>query len=257
MLQAALVVAATATPAMADGGAWNAANAYYDPAAMARARRDVQANGGGMPLLSVQADRLEYQSNDGSPLLLWDVRGWYGGDRDKLWVRSEGTYLFDGGAVDEAEVQARYSRAVSPYFDLQIGVRQDFGPGPSRTHGVIGIQGLAPHWFEIDAALFVSDHGDLTARLEAEYDLFLTQRLILQPRLELDVAFQDVAELGIGSGLSSVAAGARLRYEIDRQFAPYVGVSWTRKLGGTADFARASGEAPGGVSFVAGVRWWF
>ncbi|RME61879.1 MAG: copper resistance protein B, partial [Alphaproteobacteria bacterium] len=141
--------------------------------------------------------------------------------------------------------------------DLQAGVRHDFEPDPSRTFGVIGIQGLAPYWFEIDAAAFISGDGDVSARIEAEYELLLTQRLILQPRVELNFAVQEVEELGIGSGLSIAEAGLRLRYEIDRQFAPYVGFSWNRKIGDTADFARADGEDVGALSFVAGLRMWF
>jgi copper resistance protein B len=136
-------------------------------------------------------------------------------------------------------------------------VRHDFKPDPSRTYGVLGIQGLAPYWFEVDAAGFVSNEGDVSARLEAEYDFLFTQKLILQPRTELNFAVQDVKELGIGSGLSTAELGLRLRYEIVREFAPYVGVSWTRLVGKTEDFARDEGEDVSSVSFVAGVPLWF
>ena len=204
----------------------------------------------------VEGERLEYRSGGGDPLFLWDVQGWYGGDRDKLWLKSEGEALFDGG-LEDAELQALYSRAIGGYFDLQAGVRRDFGPGPSRTYGVFGVEGLAPYLFEIDAAAFVSGHGDVTARIEVEYEFLLSQRLIFQPRTELEFAAQDVPELGIGSGLSSAEVGARLRYEIKREFAPYIGVSWSRDVGATADFTRAGGEDPGSVSFIAGVRTWF
>ena len=122
---------------------------------------------------------------------------------------------------------------------------------------MFGVQGLAPYWFEVDAAAFVSDDGDVSARLEAEYELFLTQKLILQPRAELDFAVQDVPELGIGSGLSTAEAGLRLRYEFRREFAPYIGVSWRRAFGETADFTRADGEDVESISFVAGLRLWF
>lgn len=224
---------------------------------MEAARHMAHMHHGGENFLYVQGDRLEYGSGDGDPHMLWDAQAWYGGDINKLWMKTEGEVLLDGGDVEDAEVQALYSRAVLPFFDLQAGVRQDFGPGPDRTYGVIGLQGLAPYLFEVDAAAFVSNKGDITARLEVEYDILLTQRLIAQPRAELSFALQDIAELGVGSGLSSADLGMRLRYEFKREFAPYIGVSWSRAVGDTADFARAAGENPSVLSFIAGVRFWF
>lgn len=203
------------------------------------------------------ADRLEYQTNEGKDLLVWDADAWIGGDLNKAWFKSEGEYLFEDSTFEEVEVQALYSRAITSYFDLQAGVRHDFKPNPSRTYGVIGLQGLAPYWFEIDTAAFVSDEGDVSARVEAEYEFLLTQRLIAQPRAELNFAVQDVEELGIGSGLSTVELGLRVRYEIIREIAPYVGVSWSRAVGDTADFRRDEGEEVDTVSFVAGARLWF
>lgn len=205
----------------------------------------------------ILGDRLEYQTNDGSPLFLWDGQGWAGGDRNKFWVKTEGEYDFNAGEFEEAEIQGLYSRAISKYFNLQTGVRHDISPDPSRTFGVFGVQGLAPYWFEVDAAMFVSGDGDVSARIEAEYDLLLTQRLILQPRTELNFAVQDTPQNKVGSGLSTAELGLRLRYEIKREFAPYVGVSWTRSVGNTADFARADGRSPGVVSAVVGIRSWF
>lgn len=203
-------------------------------------------------------DRLEYQSNEGSGQLIWDGQGWYGGDYNKFWFKTEGERSLEGGGFGEVEVQGLYSRAIRPFWDVQVGVRQDIKPdNPSRTFGVIGIQGLAPYWFEVDAAAFISDDGDISARLELEYDLLLTQRLIMQPRFETNIAIQDVATLGVGSGVNDVELGLRLRYEIKREFAPYVGVNWSRKLGETADFARANFEDPGSASLVAGIRFWF
>jgi len=245
-----------ATPALAEGR-WHAADAYYDPADMAAARRAVQAGSGGQKTLFFQSDRFEYQSREGSPILLWDLQGWYGGDTDKLWLKSEGELDLDASRFEEAEVQALYSRAISPYFDLQAGIRHDLEPGPSTSYGVLGIQGLVPYRFEVDAATFLSEDGDLTARIEAEYELLLTQRLILQPRAEIALSLQDVPQLGVGSGLGSLQLGARLRYEFDRQFAPYIGVAWTRDFGDTADFTRAEGGDPAALSFVAGVRIWY
>lgn len=246
-LAAAPALAQTPTP-----GAQ--ADAYWDNDAQALARRALYGEHGGGLNWFVLADRFEYQSNDGSPTLLFDGQGWWGTDRNKLWLKSEIEYDFSVNRFEEAELQALWSRPIARYFDVQAGVRRDFAPDPSRNYAVIGIQGLAPYWFEIDAAVFVSGHGDVTARVEAEYDFLLTQRLIAQPRTELNFAAQDIAALGIGSGLSTAELGLRLRYEIRREFAPYVGVNWKRAVGDTADFARLAGDDPGSVSLVAGVR---
>ena len=207
-------------------------------------------------LLFLQADRSEFRLGRGNTLYLWDTQGWYGSDHNKFWVKAEGEAEF-GSGVERAEFQGLYSRLVTSFFDLQAGIRQDVGPGPSPTYAVLGFQGLAPYWFELDSALFLSDDGDLTARVEAEYDLLFTQRLIGQSRIEFNLAAQDVPELGIGAGLSDVELGFRLRYEIRREIAPYVGVSWERRIGDSADFARAAGSRAGNVFFVAGIRLWF
>ncbi|GJL94288.1 MAG: copper resistance protein B [Hyphococcus sp.] len=236
---------------------WSMADQYWGAEEMAKSRAAIQKEHGGMKAYYVQADRFEYRTGEGDPHLLWDVQGWYGGDKDKLWIKIEGKYAIEGDAFEGAEVQALWSHAISRYFDAQAGVRHDFAPGDDRTFGVLGVQGLAPYWFEVDAAAFISDDGDVSARVEIEYELLLTQRLILQPRTELNFAIQDVPESGIGSGLSSAEVGLRLRYEIKREFAPYVGVSLERAVGETADFARADGEDPSAVSFVAGLRLWF
>ena len=151
---------------------------------------------------------------------------------------------------------ALWSRAIAPFFDFQAGVRQDL-TGPERTHAVIGIQGLMPYRFEVDAAAFVSTKGDVTARIEGELDQRITQRLILQPRAELALSAQDIPELGIGAGLDRIEAGLRLRYEFAREFAPYVGVSQEWRIGDSADFARAAGEDPSVTNYVVGVRFWF
>jgi copper resistance protein B len=233
------------------------ANAQDTEHKMDEMRKHLQNHHGGQTFWYVEGERLEYRSNEGNPLFLWDAQGWFGGDVNRLWIKTEGEFDFDADKFESAEVQALWSRAISDYFDLQAGVRHDFAPGEDRTFGVVGIQGLLPYLFEIDAALFVSDDGDVEARVEAEYELLITQRLILQPRAELNFAAQDIPEYGVGAGLSEIETGARLRYEITRQFAPYVGVSWERAVGDAADFARADGEDPGSVSFVAGVRIWF
>ena len=197
-------------------------------------------------------DRLEYRAQDGADAFLWDANAWYGKDYDKAWIKTEGEIA--DGTVEDGEAQLLWSHAIAPFWDVQTGIRQDFGVGPDRTHGVIGLEGLAPGWWEVDAALFLSNKGDVTGRAEAEYDMMITQKLILQPRAEINIAFQDVPAQGIGSGLSDFALDLRLRYRIQPEFAPYIGISWTRKVGDTADFARAMGEKAGSIAFVTGVR---
>ncbi len=201
----------------------------------------------------VQADRLEYVERSDSAL--WELQGWVGDDYHKLWWKAEGEH--ENGSAEENELQLLYSHAYSAFFDWQIGVRHDFDPSPSRSQLVIGVQGLAPQWFEVDAAAFISEDGDLSARVEIEYDLLLTQRLVLQPRFEVELNADDLPEIGIGSGVSSTELGVRLRYEYHRKFAPYFGVSWNKLYGRTADFAALDGGDDEDTSFVAGVRLWF
>jgi copper resistance protein B len=243
-------------PPGALSGPAHAADTVFAPAQMAAAREDLRREHGDMIGYSFLVDRVETRIRDGRDGFEWDAQGWIGGDIDKFWVKTEGEGAF-GEELESAEVQALWSHAIDPWFDLQLGVRHDFRPDPQRTHLVLGIQGLAPYWFEVDAAAFLSNKGDVTARIEAEYDQRITQSLILQPRVEFDLAAQDVAELGIGSGLSTASAGARLRYEFIPEFAPYIGVEYERAFGDTADFRRADGEKAGGWSFLVGLRTWF
>ena len=244
-------------PPEAFQGPEHAGTTVYDSELFLRKREEALIEEhGGMTTWMLLADRLEYRIQDGRDGYKWDAQGWYGGDYDKLWIKTEGEGAF-GESPEQAEVQALYSRAIDPWFNLQAGIRHDFRPDPERSHFVLGIQGLAPYWFEVDGQLFLSNKGDLTARFEAEYDQRITQKLILQPLVELDLAAQDVPELGIGAGLSSVEAGLRLRYEIVPEFAPYVGVEYGAKLGDTADYARAAGEDVGGWAFLVGLRSWF
>lgn len=253
----ALIISFSQAAAQDQSPPWSQADEYYNLSDMAAARNAVQKEHGGTTTYFVLADRLEYQSNDEDPLLLLDGQAWWGSDSNKLTLKSELEYDFNADAFEEAEVQALWTRPIARYFDIQAGMRHDFVAGADRTFGVIGIQGLAPYWFEIDAAVFISGNGDISARFEAEYELLLTQRLILQPRTELNFAAQSVEEIGVGSGLSTTEVGARLRYEFTRQFAPYIGISWTRSIGETAGFTRAIGEDPGSVSLVTGLRLWF
>ncbi|CAN5254860.1 copper resistance protein B [soil metagenome] len=243
-------------PPAAFSGPRHAADVLFDPSAMDEARERLRADQGAISSFRLMIDQGETRVYDGRDGYLWDAQGWYGGDIDKLWLKTEGEGSF-GEKTEQAEVQALWSRAITPWFDVQAGARYDFAPEPERGHLVVGLQGLAPYLFEIDAAAFLSDEGDVSARLEAEYELLITQRLILQPRAEVNLAAREVRERGIGSGVNDVELGLRLRYEFAREFAPYVGVDWERKLGTTADFARAEGEDVGDISFVAGLRLWF
>lgn len=242
-------------PPRAFEGPEHAADTIFGAEAMAPVREAVEEENGEFTGGTFTLERLEARIADGADHYLWDAQGWYGGDIDKLWLKSEGEGAF-GSDVESAEVQMLWSHAIGPWFDLQAGARYDFEPD-SRAHAVFGVQGLAPYMFEVDAAAFLSDRGDLTARIEAEYDQRLTQRLILQPRAELSLSAQAVPERDLGSGLTATEAGLRLRYEILREFAPYVGVAYEAKLGDTADIARAGGEDPDGISLVIGLRAWF
>ena len=248
-------------PPEALAGPAHAADLIFDETAMADARAELSEMHGGLEASRFLVDQLELSMGDGRERYLWDAQFWYGGDIDKFWLKSEGEGEF-GGDVEAVELQGLWSRAIDPWFDLQAGLRQDFGSGPARTHLVLGVQGLAPYWLEVEGALFLSTRGDVTARFEGEYDLRLTQQLILQPRLETDFSIQDVPELGLGSGLTSAEIGARLRYEIYPRsgpavVAPYVGIQYERAFGDSAEFRRAAGEDRGGWRFLLGLRTWF
>jgi copper resistance protein B len=245
----------TPPPAEAGSGPPRAADAIWGAAAMQPSREALAKEHGASTRLWFMTDRAELRVTNEPLGYLWDVQGWWGSDTDKLWVKSEGEGTF-GEPVDEAELQALWSHAVAPFFDLQLGLRQDFAPG-SPTYAVLGLQGLAPYRFELDAALFLSTDGNLTARIEAELDQRLTQRLIIQPRVEFNLAAQTVPELGIGAGMDSISLGVRLRYEFVREFAPYIGVEQDWAIGTSADYARARGDSPSVTAFVIGIRSWF
>ena len=197
-------------------------------------------------------DKLEYA---GQATLRLDAQAWYGGDYNKLWLKADGER--NAGRLGAMRAEALWNRSFATYWSSQLGVRHDFGGGPSRNWAALGVQGIAPYWFDIQATAYVGPSGRLAARAEVDYDLLITQRLILQPNIEVNVYGRDDAARGIGSGVSDVEAGLRLRYEIKRQFAPYIGVSWRRKVGDTADLAKAAGEDVRETRFVAGVRIWF
>ncbi|MBT9473212.1 MAG: copper resistance protein B [Pseudomonadota bacterium] len=233
-----------------------AAERFYSPQAMAAARAQLALEHGGGTAWKVMLSTAEVRPQSGDDAYAWEGEAWYGGDQHRLVLKSSGEGVF-GGDLHSAELQALYSRPIGPYFDWQVGVRHDFEPGPSRTYATLGFEGVAPYWFELEGAAFLSDKGDLSARLEGSYDVRLTQKLVLEPRAELNLAAQKVRELGIGSGVTDAEVGLRLRYEFRREFGPYVGVMHERKFGETADLARAAGEDRDSTTFVVGVRAWF
>lgn len=200
-------------------------------------------------------DRLEGWDNAHGSGQAWEARGWYGGDIDRLWLRSDGER--EGGRTTASSLELAYGRAISPWWDVLIGARQAFAPGRARTSAAFGVQGMAPYKFEVSAMLYVGEGGHASLHLEGEYDLLLTNRLILQPRLEAELAARNDPAHRIGSGLTSVEGGLRLRYELTRRFAPYVGVEHVRSFGDTADLRRADGEAARETRWVAGLRFWF
>jgi copper resistance protein B len=233
-----------------------AGDAIHDPAAMAAARKDLFAQTSDMTSHLVLVDRLEWQPRGGHDGLRWSGMAFWGGDLDRLVIRSEGEAEL-GGDLDKAELRALWSHAIGPNFNLEAGVRQDLEPGPRRTHATVGVDGMLPYWIELEAALFLSTHGEVQLRAEFSHDMRLTNALILQPRAEFNLSAQDMPLEDVGSGLSDMELGLRLRYAAEPTFAPYVGVDWERKFGGSARFARAAGENPSVTSFVAGVRFFF
>lgn len=232
-----------------------AADAFYDPSAVARARKGMEQESGGMIFSRWMLDRAEYRAGNGRDGYHWEGEGWIGGDLNRFALKTEGEGRF-GERAEQAEVQALYWRALDPWFNLEAGVRQDLQRG-GRTYAVAGIDGLAPYWFEVSAQAFLSDRGDVSARLEGSYDQRITQRLILQPALEVNLSAQDVPDAHVGAGLANVEAGLRLRYEIAREFAPYIGINREKSFGRTARLLRAEGEGTASTTFVAGVRFWF
>ena len=208
-------------------------------------------------------DLLEYRVNStGSDTLNWDFVGWFGGDTHRLWVKSEGSLDLSAGNRGVGDLQLLYGRMIAPFWDLQLGVRakQNFGSGlngNTRTYAVIGLQGLAPGNFDVDPAIYISDRGEVSAELTVSADLYLTQRLILQPRFQGEVSLQGDDRFGTSSGVNETDIGLRLRYEIAREFAPYIGVSWSHSYGSTANIAREEGEPTDAVAFVAGLRLWW
>lgn len=250
------------TPANAPGNAPpppaptdHPADAFFPAERMAAARADLMSEGKWTGSAAI-IDRLEVRAGSGHEGYAWKGSAWYGSELDKLVLATEGEGLF-GESAERVEVNALWRRAVSPYFNFEAGVRQDFRPEPRRTYAVLGVEGLAPYWIETEAQLFISHKGDVHARLTASHDLRLSGPLVLQPETEVNFALQDVPALGIGAGLERIELGARLRYEIRPELAPYVGVNWERSFGGTARATRAAGDGASAVTAVAGLRAFF
>ncbi|MBI3569825.1 MAG: copper resistance protein B [Gammaproteobacteria bacterium] len=204
---------------------------------------------------SLLVDRLEsVRTRDGS-FTAYELQGSYGGDYNRAVLKAEGE--IDGGKLQDARTELLWSHAVAAYWNTQLGVRYDSGLKPERKWIAFGVQGLAPYWFEIDATAYVGEQGRTALRLEAEYELLLTQKLILQPRVEVNIYGKSDTQRERGSGLSDAALGLRLRYEIRREFAPYVGIERSNKYGGSADFARTEGQPTSELRVAAGVRFRF
>lgn len=234
----------------------NLADRYFGAETMTRARDILKAEHGGGRVSKLMANIAELQTGPGGGGYRWDAESWYGGDLNRVVIKTEGEGG-RGGGLELAETQLLYSRAVGRYTDLQVGIRHDVRPRPQTTYATVSVEVLLPYWWEAEAALFLSEDGDLRGRAEAWYDLRLTQRVVLQTQAELGFSAQDIRKLEIGSGVTHAELGLRLRYEIRREFAPYIGVAYERSLGRTADFARAAGERPESITFVAGIRSWF
>ncbi len=234
----------------------HAGDRVYGSGPMEMGRHHLNEFHGGQKLAQVMFNLAEIQLRRGRDGFEWDGEAWYGGDIDRLLIKSEGEGEF-GRSIEQAEVQALWSHAIDTYSNVQAGVRYDFKPNPSRIYAVLGVEALAPSFFDVEGALFLSNKGELMARAEGYYDQRITQRLILQPRAELNFAAQDSPELGIASGLSDAEIGLRLRYDIRREFAPYVGVQYRRAFGDTRRFLRNEGEETAGWSLLTGIRAWF
>ena len=207
------------------------------------------------PLGMLLIDQLEYTNGKDADGFSWEAEGWYGNDANKLWIRTEGDR--SGGKLEDADLEAFWNHNVATFWSTQLGLRQDFGEGPARTWAAFGVQGLAPYWFELEATAYAGDAGRTAARLRAEYELLITQRLIFQPDFEVNLYGKDDPARRIGSGLSDAQLGLRLRYEFSRQFAPYIGVNWIRRVGTTADYAREDHQPLLDRQILVGVRFWF
>lgn len=208
------------------------------------------------PLLTmITIDQLEKRDTSTGHPLVWELQGWVGYDLHKLTFKTEGERV--NSDTEAAELQILYSRAITPYWDFQAGIRHDFKPEPTQNWAIIGFQGIAPYFFETDASVFIGESGQTAFRFELEYEMMLTQRWVLSPEIEVNLYGENDEARGVGAGLSNMELGLRLRYEIRREFAPYIGINWERKFGNSADFAREEGEDGNDLQVVVGIRAWF
>lgn len=203
-------------------------------------------------------DNLEYSGQrDGD--INWDLMAWFGGDWNRIWIKAEGEVPTDQSGFG-AEAQLLYSRLISPFWEAQVGVRMDYllkdDQSDQRVFGVLSMEGLAPYWFEVEPSIYVSQDGDLSARFKASLDLRVTQRLIAQPSFEMNAALRSAPAFGVGEGINDLQPEFRLRYEITREFAPYLGVGWNRKIGETADFVESAGGNVSSWNAIVGLRFW-
>lgn len=262
MLAASLTMAVHSSPAAAQHGTSGMSDMMHGakaPAAAPAGSNAVPDFGApvsdNMPYRQILVDQLEYVDTRRGNGWAWDAQGFAGRDLNKLWVKTEGQRI--AGKTEGARVEALWSRAIAAFWDLQLGVRHDFAQGPSRQWLAVGVQGLAPWWFDVEATAYLGPSGRTAARLKAEYSLPLTQRVFLAPRIEADLFGKADPQRNIGSGLSEIAFGLRLRYEIRREFAPYLGIGWTHRAGQTAALPRHPDEPATLRRVVAGVRFWF
>ena len=240
-LAAAITVALCAVPAFAQ---------FVDPSAAAPYGSPIEDQA---IYSHVILNQLEGRFGAGNSFR-WSGEAWTGTDRNRLWLKSEGEVT--DGKLEDGQQEIFYARPISTYFDLQAGVRSDIDAAPGRNWAAFGIQGLMPYFFEVSATAYASGSGHYAAKLEGSYDLLLTQRLILQPQIEANFYTKADPGRALGSGFSDIDAGLRLRYEFSRKFAPYIGVTYAGKFGGTANLALAAGEKTDDVRFTVGVRTW-
>lgn len=239
-----------------DAPLWSQADAIWGEAAMEESRNALIHHHGRMPTDALEIHRFEHQSGDDEDVILLDAEYWYGRDEDKFVLKTEAEFSIDHDEFEELQVEALWSHAISPYMDLQTGIRHDFEPG-GLSHVALGLDGILPYRFDMDGAFYLSEDGDLTADIELEYELMLTQRLHILPRAELGWSAQEVASLDMGEGFTSGQFGVRLAYDVVREFAPYIGVEWQGSFGETEDILSAAGADTEQTVFVIGFHAWY
>jgi copper resistance protein B len=201
-------------------------------------------------------DRLEYGTGDGPDSYLWEAQGWIGGDMNRFWWKTEGEGEFKDSSPEETSFEASYGRTITPFWNALVGARYDLHPGDDRAFGMLKLQGLAPFYIDTEASFFVSEHGVPSFRGEFEYEALITQRLRLVPRAEINIGARD-ADYGLGGGLQNTELGLRLKYQVVREFAPYIGVRWEQKYGDTRHITHAEGEDASSTAFVVGISAWY